>query len=158
MKAVVSKPFVIFSFGGYSFIRWIISLPMADGSTSLGFQVQAASGLFPATSGSIVVPGKAQAWNFGYNSCNGFHDLASAPATGIEPLWSDVLAQHQTRPFHLMISDGDQVTSMAFLHHFCTTASSARSFSSPRSACIPPHAALQRCCLGGHSRVRSTQG
>ena len=55
--------------------------------------------------------------NFGYNSCNGFHDLTSAPVTGIEPLWSVLIAKQTAMQtaMHLMVSDGDQLYNDAIL-------------------------------------------
>lgn len=115
-KANASKPVVLRSFGTYSFIRWILTVKMADGPITLRYQIKAAAtGLFSAKTGALRVPSKTEAWNYGYNSCNGFHDLKAAPATGIEPMWTDVVDQHRTKPFHLMISDGDQLYNDAVL-------------------------------------------
>jgi len=58
----------------------------------------------------FVVPGIAQKWRWGFYTCNGFHDHEQeAEMGGIQPLWSDVLFCHQTKPMHVMIGGGDQL-------------------------------------------------
>ena len=56
------------------------------------------------------VPGRGQSMNIMFHSCNGFSmsvnpDLFSGP----DPMWRDVLNNHEFRPFHVMIGGGDQV-------------------------------------------------
>jgi hypothetical protein len=56
------------------------------------------------------VPGRKQSMNVMFHSCNGF-SLSVDPDkfSGPDPLWRDVLNEHQTRPFHVMIGGGDQI-------------------------------------------------
>ena len=56
------------------------------------------------------VPGKDQMMNIMFHSCNGF-SLSVDPNnfSGPDPLWRDVLNNHQQRPFHVMIGGGDQI-------------------------------------------------
>ncbi|EED24529.1 conserved hypothetical protein [Talaromyces stipitatus ATCC 10500] len=56
------------------------------------------------------VPAKGQSMNIMFHSCNGF-SLSVDPNkfSGPDPLWRDVLNEHQTRPFHVMIGGGDQI-------------------------------------------------
>ncbi|KAL4973700.1 hypothetical protein BDW66DRAFT_99892 [Aspergillus desertorum] len=56
------------------------------------------------------VPAKGQAMNVMYHSGNGFTPgVDSHKLCGPDPLWRDVLNEHQTRPFHVMIGGGDQI-------------------------------------------------
>ncbi|KAL4910586.1 hypothetical protein BDW74DRAFT_141426 [Aspergillus multicolor] len=56
------------------------------------------------------VPAKGQAMNVMYHSGNGFTPgVDSNKFCGPDPLWRDVLNEHQTRPFHVMIGGGDQI-------------------------------------------------
>jgi hypothetical protein len=48
--------------------------------------------------------------NIMFHSCNGFSlSVDSNKFSGPDPLWRDVLNEHQTRPFHVMIGGGDQI-------------------------------------------------
>jgi PhoD related phosphatase len=56
------------------------------------------------------VPGRGHSMNIMFHSCNGFSmsvnpDLFSGP----DPMWRDVLNNHEFRPFHVMIGGGDQI-------------------------------------------------
>ncbi|KAB8236215.1 uncharacterized protein BDW43DRAFT_250535 [Aspergillus alliaceus] len=56
------------------------------------------------------VPARGQSMNIMYHTCNGFSPgVDSNKLCGPDPLWRDVLNEHQTRPFHLMIGGGDQI-------------------------------------------------
>jgi hypothetical protein len=56
------------------------------------------------------VPAKGQSMNIMFYSGNGFsHGADSNRFCGPDPLWRDVLNEHQTRPFHVMIGGGDQI-------------------------------------------------
>ncbi|KAF2099322.1 hypothetical protein NA57DRAFT_19645, partial [Rhizodiscina lignyota] len=56
------------------------------------------------------VPARGQTMNMMFHSCNGF-SLSVEPNNfcGPDPMWRDVLNNHQTRPFHVMIGGGDQI-------------------------------------------------
>lgn len=56
------------------------------------------------------IPGKGQPMSVMFYSCNGFSlSVDSNKFSGPDPLWRDVLNEHQTRPFHVMIGGGDQI-------------------------------------------------
>ncbi|KNG90417.1 hypothetical protein ANOM_001017 [Aspergillus nomiae NRRL 13137] len=56
------------------------------------------------------VPARGQSMNIMYHTCNGFAPgVDSNKLCGPDPLWRDVLNEHQTRPFHVMIGGGDQI-------------------------------------------------
>ena len=48
--------------------------------------------------------------NIMFHSGNGFTPSADSDRVcGPDPLWRDILNEHQTRPFHVMIGGGDQI-------------------------------------------------
>jgi len=56
------------------------------------------------------VPAAGQAMNIMFHSGNGFSpSVDSNRFCGPDPLWRDILNEHQTRPFHVMIGGGDQI-------------------------------------------------
>ncbi|EAW10726.1 uncharacterized protein ACLA_051980 [Aspergillus clavatus NRRL 1] len=56
------------------------------------------------------VPARGQSMNIMFHTCNGFSlGVDSNMFCGPDPLWRDVLNEHQTRPFHVMIGGGDQI-------------------------------------------------
>lgn len=56
------------------------------------------------------VPAKNQPMNIMYHTGNGFGPSVDTNAfCGPDPLWRDILNEHQTRPFHVMIGGGDQI-------------------------------------------------
>lgn len=56
------------------------------------------------------VPAKGETMNIMFHSCNGFSmNVDSKEFCGPDPMWRDVLNNHQTRPFHVMIGGGDQI-------------------------------------------------
>ncbi|KAJ5125488.1 hypothetical protein N7526_007665 [Penicillium atrosanguineum] len=56
------------------------------------------------------VPAMGQPMNIMFHSGNGFGpSVDSNRFCGPDPLWRDILNEHQTRPFHVMIGGGDQI-------------------------------------------------
>ncbi|KAI9375979.1 hypothetical protein BJX61DRAFT_24501 [Aspergillus egyptiacus] len=56
------------------------------------------------------IPARGQPMNIMFHSCNGFSlGVDSNKFSGPDPLWRDVLNEHQTRPFHVMVGGGDQI-------------------------------------------------
>ncbi|KAJ5732526.1 hypothetical protein N7493_004007 [Penicillium malachiteum] len=56
------------------------------------------------------VPAAGQPMNIMFHSGNGFSpSVDSNRFCGPDPLWRDVLNEHQTKPFHVMIGGGDQI-------------------------------------------------
>ncbi|KAJ5138434.1 uncharacterized protein N7515_003282 [Penicillium bovifimosum] len=56
------------------------------------------------------VPAAGEAMNIMFHTGNGFSPSAdSDKVCGPDPLWRDILNEHQTRPFHVMIGGGDQI-------------------------------------------------
>ncbi|KAJ5823508.1 hypothetical protein N7447_005848 [Penicillium robsamsonii] len=56
------------------------------------------------------VPPVGESMNIMFHSGNGFSpSVDSDRVCGPDPLWRDILNEHQTRPFHVMIGGGDQI-------------------------------------------------
>lgn len=56
------------------------------------------------------VPAMGKPMNIMFHSGNGFGpNVDSNPLCGPDPLWRDILNEHQTQPFHVMIGGGDQI-------------------------------------------------
>lgn len=56
------------------------------------------------------VPAAGEPMNIMFQSGNGFSPMVeSDDFCGPDPLWRDVINEHQTRPFHVMIGGGDQI-------------------------------------------------
>jgi hypothetical protein len=61
---------------------------------------------------NFFVPALDEAHNWAFYSCNGFTSDVEDPETnfhGANPLWDDLLAAHDAKPFHTMIGGGDQI-------------------------------------------------
>ncbi|KAF9956054.1 hypothetical protein BGZ72_003080 [Mortierella alpina] len=57
-------------------------------------------------------PALDEAHNWAFYSCNGFTSDVEDPETnfhGANPLWDDLLAAHDQKPFHTMVGGGDQI-------------------------------------------------
>ncbi|KAI9932852.1 hypothetical protein MW887_009104 [Aspergillus wentii] len=56
------------------------------------------------------VPAKGQSMNIMFHNGNGFRpNVDTDRFCGPDPLWRDILNEHQTRPFHVMVGGGDQI-------------------------------------------------
>lgn len=56
------------------------------------------------------VPARGQSMNIMFHTCNGFSQgVDTNKFCGPDPLWRDILNEHQTRPFHVMLGGGDQI-------------------------------------------------
>jgi hypothetical protein len=56
------------------------------------------------------VPAMGKPMNIMFHSGNGFGpNVDPNPMCGPDPLWRDILNEHQTQPFHVMIGGGDQI-------------------------------------------------
>ncbi|CAG8026844.1 unnamed protein product [Penicillium salamii] len=56
------------------------------------------------------VPPAGESMNIMFHTGNGFSpSVDSDRVCGPDPLWRDILNEHQTRPFHVMVGGGDQI-------------------------------------------------
>ncbi|KAL9607286.1 MAG: hypothetical protein Q9167_007789, partial [Letrouitia subvulpina] len=89
---------------GVTFWRFNLEVELADTQQRIGYRINNS-----ATVG-FWVPPKGQTMNMMFHSCNGFSmSVNPDDFSGPDPLWRDVLNNHQTRPFHVMIGGGDQI-------------------------------------------------
>ncbi|KAI1338283.1 hypothetical protein F5Y15DRAFT_416930 [Xylariaceae sp. FL0016] len=89
---------------GYTFWRFNIEVELRDKQQRIAYRINRG----PAT--GFWVPARAQSMNIMFHSCNGFSlSVKSDDLSGPDPMWRDVLNNHQTRPFHVMIGGGDQI-------------------------------------------------
>lgn len=85
---------------------WRFNLEIELGSTQQRIAYRINQG--PAL--GFWVPGKGQPMNIMFHTGNGFGPSVDTNAfCGPDPLWRDILNEHQTRPFHVMIGGGDQI-------------------------------------------------
>lgn len=89
---------------GCTFWRFNVEVELRDQEQRIAYRINRG----PAT--GFWVPAKGQSMNIMFHSCNGF-SLSVNPdeLSGPDPLWRDVLNNHQSRPFHVMIGGGDQL-------------------------------------------------
>ncbi|RDW75963.1 hypothetical protein BP5796_06784 [Coleophoma crateriformis] len=89
---------------GVTFWRFNIEIELKSTQQRIAYRINRG----PAT--GFWVPGRDQAMNIMFHSCNGF-SLSVNPDqfSGPDPMWRDVLNTHQTRPFHVMLGGGDQI-------------------------------------------------
>ncbi|KAI0473679.1 hypothetical protein GGR56DRAFT_666767 [Xylariaceae sp. FL0804] len=98
------RGFRLHSERGHTFWRFNIEVELRQKQQRLAYRINRG----PAT--GFWVPARSQSMNIMFHSCNGF-SLGANPDdfSGPDPMWRDVLNNHQTRPFHVMIGGGDQV-------------------------------------------------
>ncbi|KAI1638921.1 hypothetical protein F4809DRAFT_658632 [Biscogniauxia mediterranea] len=89
---------------GHTFWRFNIEVELRDKQQRIAYRINRG----PTT--GFWVPARNEAMNIMFHSCNGF-SLSVNPdeLSGPDPMWRDVLNNHQTRPFHVMIGGGDQI-------------------------------------------------
>ncbi|KAF9168829.1 hypothetical protein BGX21_009387, partial [Mortierella sp. AD011] len=60
---------------------------------------------------NFFVPALEEGFNWAFYSCNGFTSDVEGELleVGPNPLWDDLLAAHDQKPFHVMIGGGDQI-------------------------------------------------
>ena len=89
---------------GVTFWRFNVEVELTEKQERIGYRINQSASV------GFWVPAKGQTMNVMFHSCNGFSmsvnpDMFSGP----DPLWRDVLNNHQTRPFHVMVGGGDQI-------------------------------------------------
>lgn len=89
---------------GCTFWRFSIEVELRDKEQRIAYRINRG----PAT--GFWVPAKGQSMNIMFHSCNGFSmSVNPDELSGPDPLWRDVLNNHQSRPFHVMLGGGDQL-------------------------------------------------
>eukprot|EP00798_Chlamydomonas_sp_ICE-L_P030774 gene30774-35813_t len=95
------------SYGGYTFWRFNIYVVASEEQRSMEYHVSC----IEAKGFQFYVAGAYEKWNWGFYSCNGFHDpVVEKKFGGIQPLWHDVAKIHTTKTkMHVMVGGGDQL-------------------------------------------------
>jgi hypothetical protein len=89
---------------GATFWKFNIEIELREKQQRVAYRINRG----PAT--GFWVPGRDQAMNIMFHSCNGFTlGVDSHKFSGPDPMWRDVLNTHQTQPFHVMLGGGDQI-------------------------------------------------
>ncbi|KAI4127395.1 MAG: hypothetical protein LQ338_003226 [Usnochroma carphineum] len=89
---------------GVTFWRFNIEVELTEKQQRIGYRINNSASV------GFWVPAKGQTMNMMFHSCNGFSMSVDSDAfSGPDPLWRDVLNNHQSRPFHVMIGGGDQI-------------------------------------------------
>ncbi|PNP80026.1 hypothetical protein FNYG_06736 [Fusarium nygamai] len=89
---------------GCTFWRFNIEVELREKQQRIAYRINRG----PAT--GFWVPAQGDTMNMMFHSCNGFSmSVKPDELSGPDPMWRDVLNNHQTRPFHLMIGGGDQI-------------------------------------------------
>jgi hypothetical protein len=89
---------------GVTFWRFNLEVELGSEQARIAYRINRG----PAT--GFWVPAKGETMNIMFHSCNGFSlSVDSRQFCGPDPMWRDVLNNHQTRPFHVMLGGGDQI-------------------------------------------------
>jgi hypothetical protein len=89
---------------GVTFWRFNLEIELGVNQARIAYRINRG----PAV--GFWVPGKGETMNMMFHSCNGFSlSVNSKEFCGPDPMWRDVLNNHQTRPFHVMLGGGDQI-------------------------------------------------
>ena len=89
---------------GVTFWRFNIEIELTGRQQRIGYRINNSASV------GFWVPARGQTMNMMFHSCNGFSmSVDSNTFSGPDPLWRDVLNNHQSRPFHVMIGGGDQI-------------------------------------------------
>ncbi|KAK8103925.1 uncharacterized protein PG998_010958 [Apiospora kogelbergensis] len=95
---------------GCTFWRFNIEVELREHQQRIAYRINRGPSL------GFWVPGRGQAMNIMFHSCNGFSSSVNPDDfSGPDPMWRDVLNNHQTRPFHVMIGGGDQIYNDAIM-------------------------------------------
>ncbi|KAI1464098.1 uncharacterized protein F4812DRAFT_463157 [Daldinia caldariorum] len=95
---------------GHTFWRFNIEVELRHYQQRIAYRINHGPAM------GFWVPPRGESMNIMFHSCNGF-SLSVNPDdfSGPDPLWRDVLNNHQTRPFHIMIGGGDQLYNDAIM-------------------------------------------
>lgn len=89
---------------GCTFWRFNIEIELRDEQQRVAYRINRGPSM------GFWVPAQGQPMNIMFHSCNGFSTSVNPDDfTGPDPMWRDVLNNHQSRPFHVMVGGGDQI-------------------------------------------------
>ncbi|KAF2146821.1 uncharacterized protein K452DRAFT_262959 [Aplosporella prunicola CBS 121167] len=89
---------------GVTFWRFNLEVELGKSQARLAYRINKGPAI------GFWVPARGETMNIMFHSCNGFSlSVDSNMFSGPDPLWRDVLNNHQTKPFHVMLGGGDQI-------------------------------------------------
>ncbi|KAI9698202.1 MAG: hypothetical protein M1836_004204 [Candelina mexicana] len=89
---------------GVTFWRFNLEIELTERQTRVAYRINRGPPV------GFWVPARGQTMNVMFHSCNGFSQSVDPHIfSGPDPLWRDVLNEHQHRPFHAMLGGGDQI-------------------------------------------------
>lgn len=89
---------------GYTFWRFNMEIELREQQQRIAYRINRGPSL------GFWVPARGQTMNIMFHSCNGFSSsIKPDDFSGPDPMWRDVLNNHQSRPFHVMVGGGDQI-------------------------------------------------
>ncbi|KAG9258155.1 uncharacterized protein F5Z01DRAFT_615628 [Emericellopsis atlantica] len=98
------KGFRLHAERGCTFWRFNIEVELRERQQRIAYRIN------KGPSNAFWVPARGHSMNTMFHSCNGFSLDANPDAlSGPDPMWRDVLNNHQTTPFHVMVGGGDQI-------------------------------------------------
>lgn len=91
---------------GVTFWRFSLEIELGEKQQRIAYRINHGSAV------GFWVPAKDQSMNMMFYSGNEFGvSVDTDKYSGPDPMWRDVLNNHQTRPFHVMIGGGGQISS-----------------------------------------------
>ncbi|KAF8927926.1 hypothetical protein BGZ58_010010, partial [Dissophora ornata] len=110
-----SSPRIVDSWEGNHFYRYDIQLTLLthrEKNIEYWFETEHGRRVQAPQKWNFFVPALDEGFNWAFYSCNGFTSDVEDPETnfhGANPLWDDLLAAHDQKPFHTMVGGGDQI-------------------------------------------------
>jgi len=105
----------LYTWEGSHFYRYEIQLTLLnkrEKNVKYWFETENGRRVQTPQTWNFFVPALDNAFNWAFYSCNGFTSDVEDPETnfhGANPLWDDLLAAHDGKPFHAMVGGGDQI-------------------------------------------------
>ena len=89
---------------GYTFWRFNLEVELREKQQRIAYRINRGPSM------AFWVPPRGESMNIMFHSCNGFSSSVTPDdLSGPDPMWRDVLNNHQIRPFHAMVGGGDQI-------------------------------------------------
>ncbi|KAF9896128.1 hypothetical protein BX616_008077, partial [Lobosporangium transversale] len=110
-----SRPRHLETWEGNHFYRYDIQLTLLahrEKNIEYWFETEDGRRVHQPQKWNFFIPALDEPFNWAFYSCNGFTSDVEDPETnfkGANPLWDDLLASHDGKPFHAMIGGGDQI-------------------------------------------------
>ncbi|KAI5124487.1 hypothetical protein M0805_003014 [Coniferiporia weirii] len=94
----------------FTFWRFLIQIPLSQAEMCVRYTINDGQAL------EFYVPGRNQNMRWAAYSCNGFSSGVNSDdfrgpgfESGYDPVWTDLLRNHEHSPFHVLVGGGDQI-------------------------------------------------